>query len=103
VAIAALEDKNATLFEQLELHLDHKQKAFYGDLFLLLSVWLKNSIKYDQEMPPMRQAVLNSGLYVKALQYLRDDSKKWFLLEANALEAEILDKYLGLLINQFSP
>lgn len=98
-AIRKLAAKEPETLKDIGLDLKDNQYSLFTDLFLYLSVWLKNSIRYDQTMPPMKRAVKDRLVYLDALQFLKEQRLKWFLVK-DPIGLEILEKYLGLLINQ---
>ncbi len=89
--------------DYFRLRLDNKEirQGFYKDIFLYITVWLKNSIKYDLAMPAIEDRVVNDRLlYIGVFKILREE--KSHELGSDSLHSgEIISKYLGLLINQF--
>ena len=98
-AIQKLANKDAVALNELGLDGAEQKHLFYTDIFLYLSIWLKNSIRFDQEMPSMKRKIKDRSVYADALEYLRQERIDWFLPKDQAGQ-EILNKYLGLLINQ---
>jgi hypothetical protein len=98
-AIQKLANKDAIALSELGLDRVGQKHLFYTDIFLYLSIWLKNSIRFDQEMPSMKREIKDRSVYADALEYLRQERINWFSPKDRAGQ-EILKKYLGLLINQ---
>lgn len=98
-AIQKLVSKDSIALNELGLDGLEKKRLFYIDIFLYLNIWLKNSIRFDQEMPSMKRAIKDRSVYADALEYLRQERINWFSPKDPAGQ-EILKKYLGLLINQ---
>lgn len=98
-AIQKLANKDAMTLRELGLDRVEAKHLFYIDIFLYLSKWLKNSIRFDQEMPSMKRAIQDRSVYADALEYLRQERINWFSPK-DRVGKEILKKYLGLLINQ---
>lgn len=98
-AIQKLAKKDAVTLNELGLDKADQKHLFYTDIFLYLSIWLKNSIRFDQEMPSMKRNIKDRSVYADALEYLKQERISWFSPK-DRVGQEILKKYLGLLINQ---